>query len=80
VPRRTRRALLDAGAEADARQSGGWTPLQSAAHNGDLPLVELLLQHGADSAAVNDDGLDAAALAERSGDAETVERIRRAGG
>jgi ankyrin repeat protein len=40
------RALLDAGAEIDMDQSG-WTPLAYAAWNGNLALVELLLERGA---------------------------------
>ncbi len=44
--------LLDAGADPDARQHGGWTPLMSAAANGDETAVDLLLEHGADAAAI----------------------------
>ena len=36
--------LLEAGAEPNAAQHGGWTPIQAAAKRGDLAMVELLLQ------------------------------------
>ena len=56
--------LLDAGADVDARQPGGFTALHSAAQNGDLDLVELLLQRGADPRAATDDGRTARDFAE----------------
>jgi ankyrin repeat protein len=58
------RALLAQGADPNVRQQGGWTPLHGAAHSGDPELVQLLLQHGADPAAVNDLGQSPADLAE----------------
>ncbi len=72
------RALLDAGADPDARQGSGWAPLHSAAHNGDLEMAELLLARGADPAAVNDDGASVLAMAEEGGDADVTTRIRAA--
>jgi uncharacterized protein len=72
------RILLDAGANPDVRQSGGWTPLHAAAMNGDLASVELLLAAGADAAATNDEGRSVADLAGESGDAATIERVRSA--
>jgi ankyrin repeat protein len=39
--------LLDAGADPNATQSGGWTALHQAALHGDLALVQLLLSRGA---------------------------------
>lgn len=41
------RLLLEAGADPNAEQQEGWTPLMAARHNGDLDLVELLVAHGA---------------------------------
>ena len=40
-------ALLAAGADANARQNGGFTPLHSAAQNGDVETATLLLDRGA---------------------------------
>lgn len=72
------RVLLEAGANPDVRQSGGWTPLHAAAMNGDLASVELLLAAGADAAATNDEGRTVADLAAESGDDPTIERVRTA--
>jgi ankyrin repeat protein len=40
--------LLDAGADANARQSGGWTPLHSVAQSGDVEFARVLAEAGAD--------------------------------
>lgn len=47
------RVLLDAGAQVDVCQQGGWTPLHAAAQNGDIQSVELLLAAGANAEAFN---------------------------
>lgn len=60
-------ALLDAGADPDARQRHGYTPLMSAAANGDTDVAEALLRAGADPAATTDDGKTAADLAREHG-------------
>lgn len=41
-------AFLRRGAEINARNAQGWTPLHVAAAGGDPAVVALLLQHGAD--------------------------------
>jgi ankyrin repeat protein len=41
-------ALLAQGADINARNAHGWTPLHIAAAGGDAAVVTLLLQHGAD--------------------------------
>jgi ankyrin repeat protein len=69
-------ALLDAGAEVDARSHRGFTALQEAAENGDEDLVELLLARGADPALTNDDGKSAADLAVDRGNEELAETLR----
>ena len=56
-------ALLDAGADPNVRQQGGFTPLLAAAHADDPGLAKMLLTHGADPALAADDGRDAAAMA-----------------
>ncbi|HEX5468524.1 MAG TPA: ankyrin repeat domain-containing protein [Gaiellaceae bacterium] len=40
-------ALLEAGADPNARQHEGFTPLMAAERGGDLELAELLIRHGA---------------------------------
>ena len=50
------RALLEAGANPNVRQRGGFTPLHTAAHNDDMTLARLLLDHGADPAVTDDAG------------------------
>ena len=39
--------LLEHGADANARQSGGWSALQGAAQNGDREMVDVLIANGA---------------------------------
>jgi ankyrin repeat protein len=59
--------LLAAGADANARQQGGYVPLHATAQNGDQALVELLLSHGADPSLETDDGRSAADIARAAG-------------
>lgn len=47
------RMLLEAGADPDAVQHGGWTALMAAEEHGDSPTIELLLQFGATPASGN---------------------------
>ena len=68
--------LLDAGADPEARQNGGYTPLMSAAANGDEVAVDALLAAGADPRARGDDGTDAATLADQRGHPALAERLR----
>jgi uncharacterized protein len=55
--------LLEAGADPNAAQDGGFTPLHSAAQNDDRDSVEALLEAGADPARANDEGKTPAELA-----------------
>jgi ankyrin repeat protein len=73
------RLLLEAGADVNARQTGGYTPLHAAAQNGDRALVDLLLARGADLAATTDDGATPLALAERAGRTEVAALLRARG-
>jgi ankyrin repeat protein len=61
------RVLLDAGALPNELQSGGFTPLMSAAQNGDRALVDLLLDRGADPSLRDDEGRSAADHARAAG-------------
>ncbi len=48
--------LLGAGADPNARDKNGQTPLMYAAENGDLAMIRWLLEHGADPAVKDDLG------------------------
>jgi ankyrin repeat protein len=48
--------LLEHGSDVDAADSLGWTPLNHAAHEGVVSIVESLLRHGADPSIPSDDG------------------------
>jgi ankyrin repeat protein len=71
----TARALLDRGADADARQQMGYTALHAAAQHGDVALAELLLARGADPSLRSDDGKDAAAHARENGHHDLAQRL-----
>jgi ankyrin repeat protein len=51
--------LLDHGANVNARQRNHRTPLDLSARNGNLGVVKLLLERGADVHALNSEGLTA---------------------
>jgi ankyrin repeat protein len=57
------RLLLEYKPNVNAADDSGFTPLLNAAENGELPLVEALVQHGADLAARNKANNGAFALA-----------------
>lgn len=59
--------LIDAGAELNVKDHSGNTPLHLAAqgYGEQLPVIEMLLERGADVSAVNDDGFTPAVLARR---------------
>jgi len=57
------KALLEAGADPNCVQQGGFTPLLAAAHADDAEMAALLLRHGADRGLAADDGRDPAAMA-----------------
>jgi ankyrin repeat protein len=71
-------ALIAAGADPNAKQRHGWTPLHAAAQTGDRAVVEALLQAGADPAITNDDGKTAAMLARANGHAQIAAFIEQA--
>jgi ankyrin repeat protein len=59
------RVLISAGANVNARDEKGATPLIWAAISGRPQVVEILLAHGADGKVKNKDGLTALALSKR---------------
>jgi ankyrin repeat protein len=63
----TMRLLLEAGADPNLRQKGGFVPLHEAAHSDDVEMARLLLDHGADLALTADDGRDARRIAAEDG-------------
>jgi ankyrin repeat protein len=68
-------ALIELGADVNATDDGGNTPLfhyVAVPHRG-LELIRLLLRHGCDAAAVNRDGEDVAAYARECYDSVKVE-------
>jgi ankyrin repeat protein len=50
------RALLDHGANANARKQNHWIPIHLSARNGHLEIAKLLLERGTDVHAVNGEG------------------------
>ena len=72
-------ALLEAGADPSARQSGGFAPLHAAAQLGDVEMARALLAHGADPTAANDDGRTAISIAEQEGHEELAALLRASG-
>lgn len=67
--------LLDRGADVNARQQVGYTPLMGAAAAGRADIVDLLLKHGADRTLVSDDGKTAADVAREHGHTELAARL-----
>src|SRR5712691_9041518 len=59
--------LIAAGADVNARQQAGNTPLHETAHAGLVELAHLLLDHGADPTARDDDGHTPADIARQRG-------------
>lgn len=69
------RALVEAGADVRATQSGGITPLHLAAAHGKPAILELLLQQGASPNARSDNGQFPADLARERGHTQLAERL-----
>jgi ankyrin repeat protein len=67
--------LLEAGAQVNARQQGGFTALHAAAQNGNMELIDLLLAHGADPGAHSAAGLTASDYAAAAGHAAAAARL-----
>lgn len=69
-------ALLAHGADVNALEPAGYTPLHLVAERGDLALVELLLAHGADAGARTREGRTPLQIAEAKGHAAVARRLR----
>lgn len=70
--------MIDAGAEINQQDKQGWTPLNWAAGSGQLEIVELLLERGADPSAVGRDLRTPQMIALAAGHADVVKRLRQA--
>ncbi|HET9675114.1 MAG TPA: ankyrin repeat domain-containing protein [Gaiellaceae bacterium] len=70
--------LLEAGADPNARQGGGFTALHAAAQNGDTAMATDLLEHGADPTLATDDGRTPLSIAEEQGHGEVAALLREA--
>jgi len=68
--------LLQAGADPNARQAGGFTALHSAAQNGQIEMIQLLPFNGADLQARDDLGQTALEMAISQGHDEAAELLR----
>ena len=66
---------LARGADVNACNNLGLTPLMMAAYHGQTDMVKFLVEHGADINAVDNGGLTAAMLAEDSDHAEVVRTL-----
>ena len=69
------RVLLDSGVDPDGRQNGGYTALHEAACNGNVAMIRLLLERGANPELANDDGKLPADLARSKGHTEAEQLL-----
>jgi ankyrin repeat protein len=73
------RLLVDAGANVNARQHGGYTPLHAAANRGAVEIIDLLLERGADPSAAAEDGRRPIDFARERGHQSVIDRLRATG-
>lgn len=67
--------LLEAGADVDASEDGGFTSLQIAAANGQAEMIKMLMNHGADRSIKNDAGKTAYEMAQEEGHKGIIELL-----
>jgi uncharacterized protein len=67
--------LLSAGADVNARSSGGETPLMLAASRGRLDIIDLLIERGADVNAATEAGNTALMLAAARGQVDAARAL-----
>jgi ankyrin repeat protein len=79
-PKKAALLLIKAGADLGARSNKGNTPLHWYAYNNYLEGIELLLAHGADINACNDDGQGALDIAEKFCDPNVSAFLKSRGG
>ena len=70
--------VIEAGADLNSPDDQGWTPLNWAAGTGDVEIVELLLERGADPLATGRDLRTPQMIALAAGHADVVQRLRAA--
>ncbi len=68
-------SLLEAGADPNSRQASGYTVLQEAAFDGNVPLIRLLVARGADRQLVNPEGQTALEIARTEGHPDAVREL-----
>ena len=68
--------LIEAGAEVNIKQHGGYTPLHFAAQHGNIDLIIILLEEGADISILTDTGESASDLADKKGFREIAEILQ----
>jgi uncharacterized protein len=70
------RLLLEAGASPNVRERGGYTPLHTAAYNGDVEIVRSLIFGGANVEAVSEKNEEPLDMAVKSGHDEVVNLLK----
>jgi ankyrin repeat protein len=68
--------ILEAGADPNARQGGGFTAMHAAAQNGDVAMATDLLDRGADPSPATDDGRTPLSIAEEQGHEDVAALLR----
>jgi hypothetical protein len=72
------RTLLEDGEAVDQQDEQGWTPLNWSAGRGDVAIIRLLLEHGADVTATGRDNRTPLMIAKAAGRGQAVELLTEA--